>query len=489
MASPTAERRSRRRPTAVRRRRPEVDLRSARLVLGVAIAVAIAVLLYEARDTTLFNDEVELFESLAVGFDAETIMRPRNGHLLAVSNLIYQGVFSAFGPDYIVLRLIGGAGIAALSLLLFAYCRRRVGAWLGLAPAVIVLFLGASWETLLWPLSVMTFVFALTAGIGALLMIDRRDGRGDIAACLLLVFAVACHSVGLPFVVGVAVMLLWRKRNRGRAWVFLVPLLLWLVWWIWAMQFDDPSALRAANVWLIPAYAAEALAIVLASVTGLGATISGEGLNPTVEIETGWGRVLALAAIVGLAIRITRRRIPIELVATLAILATYWTLTALSLGPDRAPDESRYILPGAVLVFLVVVNALQGIKLPRAATIAVLVVTLVSVSTGIRQLHDGALFLRDYSVRAQATASGVEQATATVPGNYEPSADPNLEGVVPPQFPLSAGRYFDGASEFGSLAFTSKELAGEPSNAAIAEQVRIAAISAGAGVDPPEVVP
>ena len=472
-----------------RRSRPQPNrLRRDRTVwyaLGGAIVLAAALILYETRGTTLYNDELSMFQSFAGGFDAETVFTPRNGHLLAVASLLYEAVFSAFGTDYLVLRIVDVLGLAALAVVLFEYLRRRVGSWLAFAPVVVVLFLGASWETILWPLSIATFGFALAAGIGALLCIERRDRRGDLAACALLILALACHSIALPFVVGIAVTLLWRKRNRGRAWVFLVPFVLYVIWWLWALKFDTSPALDSVNVWLIPAYAAEALAVVLASLTGLGATISGDGLNPTIEIETGWGRLLAIAAVVALAIRLSRRRVPIELVATLAILATYWSLAALSLGPERAPDESRYILPGAVLVLLVAANALAGIRLPSAARVAVVVVAAIAVLTGVRQLHDGSLFLRDYSVRAKATAAGIEEAKASVPQGYEPRNDPALADVVPPQLPLIADQYLAGASEFGSIAYDRRELEDEPLAAEVAETVRVAAISAGAGVEPP----
>jgi hypothetical protein len=475
-------------PRRPRRRRPggPGPDRAAWYALGAAIALAAALVLYETRGTTLFNDEVALFQNFGAGFDAETAFTPRNGHLLAVASLLYEAVFSAFGPDYLVLRIIDVVGLAVLALVLFEYLRRRVGAWLALAPTVVVLFLGASWETILWPWSIATFGFALAAGIGALLCVERRDRRGDLAACALLVLALACHSIALPFVVGVAVTLLWRSRHRGRAWVFLVPLVLYAIWWLWALRFDSSPALDSVNVWLIPAYAAEALAVVLAALTGLGATVSGEGLNPTIQIEPGWGRLLAIAAVIGLAIRVSRRRVPIALVATLAILATFWALAALSLGPDRAPDESRYILPGAVLVLLVAANALAGIRLPSAARIAVAVLAVFAVATGIRQLHDGALFLRDYSVRAQATAAGVEAAAASIPRGYEPRNDPALAEIVPPQLPLIADDYLAAADEYGSIAYSQRELDDDAFAADVAEQVRVAVISAGAGVEPPK---
>ena len=421
--------------------------------------VSAALILWETRDNGFFNDELWVFQELGEGFDAETVLAPRNGHLIAVSNLLYGFVFSTIGPEYIVFRVVEIAGLLVLSGLLYAYARRRVGPALALAPAIVILFLGAAWETILWPYSIATFGFALAAGIGALLALERGDRRGDVWACLLLLFSVASVSVGLTFALAVAVYLLLSGRGWRSLWIPAVPFLAWGVWWLWAMSYDEPSSLAVENLWLIPAYAAESLAVVLAAVTGLGATLSGEGLNPTVEFDIGWGRPLAVIVIVAFAVRIWRGRLPVAFWATLAALASYWALAALSLAPDRAPDESRYILPGALLLFLVAANALAGVRLPRPAQVAVAVVVLVSVLTGIRQLHDGEIVLRDYALRSKAILAGIERTDGEVADTYAPIVDPELQGDVPSQLPVQAGPYLEAVDRFGSPAFSDAELA------------------------------
>lgn len=442
--------------------------------------VSAALILWETRDNGLFNDELWVFQELGEGIDAETVLAPRNGHLVALSNLLYGAVFSAIGPEYVVFRVIEVLGLLALSALVYAYVKRRVGPALALAPAVVVLFCGAAWETILWPYSIATFGVALATGIGALMALERRDRRGEVAACLLLTVSVASVSVGLTFVLAAAVAILLGGGGWRKLWIPAVPLILWGAWWLWAMRFDEASSLSAVNVWLIPAYAAESLAVVLAAVTGLGATLSGEGLNPTIELDMDWGVPLALAAIVALAVRLSRGRLPVGFWAALAALGTYWAMAALSLGPDRAPDESRYILPGAILVFCVAANALVGVRLPRAGQLAVLVVVLVSVATGIRQLHDGEIVLRDYSLRSKAILAGIERAEGSVPDEYTPLADPALHGSVPAQLPLRAGPYLEAVERFGSPAFSEQELREEgPLLQGLAERTYRSASGAG----------
>jgi hypothetical protein len=444
--------------------------------------VSAALIFWESRDNAFFNDELLAFQELGEEIDPETILAPRNGHLIAVSNLLYGLVFSTIGPEYIVFRIIEIAGLLALSALLFAYAKRRVGPALALAPAVVILFLGAAWETILWPYSIATFGVALAAGIGALMALDRRDRRGDVTAFLLLLLSVASVSVGLTFVLGVAVAILLAGRGWRTLWIPAVPLVLWGAWWLWAMRFDEASSLSAVNLWLIPAYMAESLAVVLAAVTGLGATLAGEGLNPTVEFNADWGIPLAVIVIVAFAVRLSRGHLPIAFWATLAALASYWALAALSLGPDRGPNESRYILPGAILVFVVAANALTGVRLPRAGQVAVVVVVLISVATGIRQLHDGEIVLRDYSLRSKAILAGIERAEGSVADDYAPVDDPELSGFVPSQFPVEAGPYLEGVESFGSPAFSDEELAEQnPLLQGLADKAYRSALASGAG--------
>ena len=485
-ASAKAPRRPRRRTDGAGAgdERPDRDRpdRGPLYVLGAAIAVAVALVLYETRDTTLFDSELGLYTGFAAGFDLDAVLAPRDGHLVAVASLLYELGFTGFGAEYFFFRILGAIVLAILAVVLYVYVRRRLGAWPALAPVVLVLFLGAAWEALLWPYAMLTVGLALACGIGALLLVERRDRGGDVAACALLVLAVACHSIGLAFCLGVAVKLLWRKRHRRRAWVVLVPLVVYAVWWLWALKFDDTSALDLGNIWLIPAYAANALAVVLAALTGLAATITGEETS-TIEIDAGWGAPLALAAIAAFALRLARGRTPIALVASFSILLAFWAFAALSLGLDAGPEASRYILPGAVLVVLVGADALAGVPVPSAARIAVALVVVIGVATGIRQLTDGGEFLRDYSTQVRATAAGLEAAEASVPQDYEPAADPALEGEVPPGLPLVAGEYLEAAKEFDSLAPERGELS--PEERRLSERIRITAISAGAGVEPP----
>jgi hypothetical protein len=465
---------------------PRVEDRGTRLALGFAMAISAALILWESRGTTFFNDELVLFQRFQGDFDPEVLLMPFNGHLIAVGSLIFEAGLELAGPEPLLFRLVGIATLLLLAGTLYAYLRRLVSPWLALAPVVVILFLGSSWEVLLWPMSNINTCLSMAAGVGALVALESDRRRSDLIACALLLLGLATGTYALAFLVGAAVSVLAGRDRWARAWIVVVPATLFAAWWLWARQFDQDTSLALANVWLLPSFSLQSLAVVLAAMTGLSATLSGEGLNPTIEIDAGWGRVLAVAALAGMAVRLARGRLPRGFWVALTALLTFWALIALSFGPDRIPEESRYILPGAVLVTLVAGQALAGIRIPTPAAVAVLAVTLLAIATGIRQLHDGGLFLRDYSDRARATLAGIEAAPDADPG-YEPRADPELADIVPSQLPVQLGPYLDAVERFGSPAFTRGELQSEPAEIReIADRVRVAAIAASAGVEPPE---
>ena len=437
---------------------PSTADRIAWTVLAIAGALSAALILLETRGNTFFNDEFAVLAHLGGGFDLEAMLTPHNGHLVGVAYLVYEVVLEVFGADPAVFRVIGVLALVACSTLVFIYLRRRIDPLLALAPAVVLLFLGASWETLLWPFSVATWGFAVLAGIGALLALEREDRAGDIWACVLLVVAVASHSTGLAFLVGAAVYIGLRGDRWPRAWVVVVPLALYAVWWLWALKFDQDSPLAAENLWLIPSFAADSLAAVAAAVTGLAANLGAESPNATIQIEPGWGRALGLVAIALVAVRVVRGNVPRALWTTLALLLAFWASLALGFGPGRTPDQSRYIYPGAVLLFLVAGAALTGYRVPRAGVIAALVVAALATMTGIRQLHDGQLFLDDYSQRVRAQLAMIEIGGDAIPPEFDPHTRPDLAEVVPPQLPLQAGSYLAAAERFGALGFDTPEL-------------------------------
>ena len=123
-------------------------------------------------------------------FDSDALFGPHNEHMVLVPVLIFKALWAATGlGGYWAFRLLVVLLHLACVVLVYAVARRRLGPWLALAPALVLLFLGTAWEIVLWPFEIQ-FLIPAAAGLGVLLLLEREDLRGDLIACGLLVLVV-----------------------------------------------------------------------------------------------------------------------------------------------------------------------------------------------------------------------------------------------------------------------------------------------------------
>src|SRR5262245_55541518 len=136
------------------------------------------------------------------GHSPSDFLDPHQGHLVLGVVLVYKLLLVAFGmsspiPYHAASTLL----YLVAAALLFVYMRPRVGDWLALFGTTVILFFGASALDLL-PSFQIFFSGSMAAGLGALLMLDRGDRRGDVAACLLLLISISFSELGIAFSVG-----------------------------------------------------------------------------------------------------------------------------------------------------------------------------------------------------------------------------------------------------------------------------------------------
>ena len=112
-------------------------------------------------------------------------------------------------------------------VLLFVYVRRRVGDWLALAAVLPILFMGVASEDLLNVFQICYFG-SMAFGIGALLVFEREETRGDVLTCLLLLASLAFAEIAFAFAVACAVVVALAEARWRRLWVIAVPFLLYL---------------------------------------------------------------------------------------------------------------------------------------------------------------------------------------------------------------------------------------------------------------------
>lgn len=376
------------------------------LIAGAAVASA-ALLLWLQRDLTYASDEIFWVPLSQESFDRFLV--PYAGHLLLGPLLVAGAVYDVFGLDFRAFGVVHVIGVATVGLLVFEHCRRRVGPVLALVPGVIVLFLGSSFGPLLQPVFGLQYVLPLAAGIGALLMLERGDRRGDVAASVLLCVALASFSYGIAFLVGAAIAVVL-SPNRSRRWpVVAVPLLLYGAWRIYALRFGG-SEVELSNLLWLPAYAVDSLAVIATSLFGQGEWIGDGPLTSLHLRDFEAGRLVAglgLAALEAIAVAALvlwlrrRRPLPPSFWVALGVLATVWFSHALALATFRPPGEVRYIYPTTVLLVLFAAETARGIRPSRFAVAVFFGITLLALAGNLDRLREGRRIQHAYAVQAR----------------------------------------------------------------------------------------
>jgi hypothetical protein len=434
----------------------------ATLGLGVLLALATAFLLHEMRGTTFWVDEWDWIQNRRGG-DLDTFLRPHNEHLSVVPIALYKLLFATAGLDqHLPYRALVLVAHLACASLVFVYVRRSVGAVPALCAAALVLFLGPAWQNILWPFQVGSVV-SLGAGIGALLLLDRRDRRGDAAASLLLGLSLLTSGIGIVVAIGLVVDVAWGRRRAGDAWIVALPIALYGVWWL---AYQDTTFIRH-NVVLIPGFAADSAAAALSALAGLGA-----GPDAETGQTLGWGRPLALAAALAIAWRLARLRpIRARVLTLLAMLLAFWALTALRRAQISTPLESRYLYTSGVLLILLTAELARGVVLTRRALAVLVAVAAVAVIANVGDLRDAGRFLRTQSEGERAVLAALELSRTAVPRDHAATAFPGYPLVV-----VQAGPYFDAARAYGSPAAAPGELAALPGAARLAADRELSTI-------------
>ena len=385
---------------------------------------------------------------------AGTLLKPHNEHLSLVPVLVFKLLFVTVGIDsYWPYRLAVILVHLVCVALVFVLARRRVGDLFALALSASILFLGSAWQDLLWPFQI-GYLASVAAGLGMLVALDRRDRTGRIWACVLLTVSIASSSLGLPFAaLAIADLLLagrepWRSPERWkRLWVVAAPVALYVVWFLAYGNLNATPGqahgfgLFRQNGPLIPSYMADMAASAFAGLIGLAID---------------WGRPLVLLAI-GFGIwYANRRRASARALSLLAGVLVLWGLTALLRAQLYSAGDSRYVYPGAVLLVLLLAEALRGTRATlRAGLVAATLVVFAAVGN-YGPLKAGSLQFQDWSRYVRAELGALEIAG--------PSAPPTL-APDPMRAPdITADRYFAAVRQLGSPADTPEEIKrqGEP---------------------------
>lgn len=418
------------------------DPRNPVRVLVAATVAAAGLILVLGRGTSFSADEV-VFLATAPDLNLRTVLEPHGGHLLAITRLVYKAIAEANGLDYLPFRVLALATVIAMVWLLFAWARRRVDPWVAALLCMVLLFLGSDFLHTFHG-NGFTVLSSICFGLAALLAFDRGDRRGDAWACAFLVLGVLSYSVILAFIAGIGFLTIYDRASWRRIWVALVPLGLYILWRLWLVVDDVGSAgtgIELSNLLLVPAWAFQSLAGVIAALSGLGYAFGGselpagaDGLSAVTEVAVSpVGPPLALAALAGLCWSIGRRGLGPILAATILMALVLWTMQALvgeGSFASRVPGgDSRYLYPGAVLVLLVAFAA-AGPGRPSDRGLALLAVwSLSAIAVNVMVLRDGAERAEKYGHQIEGMA-GVFKITGTADRDADTSSTTGLLSAV-----------------------------------------------------------
>lgn len=418
--------------------RPWLRGRLAILTLGFLMVITAAALIYVGKGLTFVWDEWG-FIYWRREWTFDVFLNPHNEHLALFPVGVFKVLFATVGlTEHWVYRLaVVGAHLVCVALV-FVLARRRVGDGLALAASVPILLLGSAYENLLWPFQV-GLIASVAAGLGALLMLDRSDTRGDISACLLVGLSLASGSVGLPVAVAVLVEVLLRPDGLRRLWVPGLPLGLYALWYV----AYGPSELAlggtlSANLPGVPSYAADVAAAAFAGLAGLAPYDGGP---------------LAVAAVLVAVVLMVRRglrtTVSARFLSLLAAALAFWTLTGVArahLGASSA-YAPRYVYFGAVLIVLLAVELARGTRPTRPALAVVTLLVGAAAVGNIQLLRQGVEPFRAESESTVASMAALELAG--------PATAPEAR-VDPQRWWLIADEYFQAAAELGSPAYAAQ---------------------------------
>ena len=402
---------------------------------------------------TFWRDEWELLLHRR-GWSVGTFLDPAVEHLVAIPVLIYKVLLGVSGMNSPVpFQLVAVLSFLLSVVLLFLYVRTRLGAWLALAAILPILFLGPSWDDLLFPYQ-LTWFGSAACGLAALMCLERQSRIWDVAATVLLVAGLLFSDAGIPFVAGAAAEVALSSRRAERAFVAVIPAALWGVWYL-GWGHTAHTFVSFDNVAHLPSYVLDGLSSSLSAYLGLSSPI-GETGSPAL----GWGRPLLVLTACLAIWRLWRIWRPPDRVWTVvAVLVGYWSLTALNASPFGLPTVGRYQYLGCLGFALVAAELGRGVRIGRWTTIGIVAFAVIAALSNYTGLRDAANGLAGIAQKTRGGLAALELARDRVdPGFQLTLQNSNLDylGLV------DARSYLSAVDSYGSPAYSPSELTTAP---------------------------
>lgn len=401
--------------------------RLAWLVLGFGMVISFGLAMWFGRHSWYSVDE-QVWLSESSDFSLGTAFSDHYGHLVFIPRVLYKLIFATLGTGYLPFRLLSLCAIFLTVALLFVLLKRRLPAFVALAPCLVLLVFPVDpWNYLVG--NGFFVLLPVACGLAALICLERRSRVGDLAAFGLLCFGILTCTFVLPFIAGIALFFLLTRENRRRAWIGLLPLAGYALWRVLegvATTSVANDGTDWVNLFQLPAWSFQALGAILATLAGLNFDLSTHAPYPSGGPAA---PALAVLVLVAAAWHLRNTRPSRDLWLFLAILLALFTSQVLVSGEaGRGPAEPRYLYPGAILVVLAGAEILRKVQWSRAGFIGVWTVCIVSLLTGGALLTKNTEWMELWFDQARADITAISLLEST--GNPPPvSAQPRLRAL------------------------------------------------------------
>lgn len=427
-------------------------------VLFGGMAASAVLALWFGREVSWTIDEYSWI-SLTPDFSLGQAFDPYVGHLIAIPRLIYWAALEINGTgDYWIFRALTLLSVFLMVGLLFAWLRRRVPDFVALPFCLVLLIFPVDHLHYLTGNGIV-IALALAFGVAALLSWERGDTKGDVGAFVFLLLGMMTYTVSIPFAIGLALAALIDPGARRRVWVGAVPLVLFGIWRMLEGSNElegKTGEIEWGNLLLLPAWAFQATGSTLAGMTGLGFDFAKVAGGPADTQGFVLGPILTTLALAGLVWRFTKGMLPAGFWIASAILMALYASQIIVWGTldARDPGAPRYLMPGALMLILIIGEALRRIELSRVAfgTLWVIALTGVIMSVGMLARNTEWLITADDSAKAEVTAIEILESARKPP-------------LAPIDQPRSSIRYeYDAgkAGEYDYLGLNSADIDSRP---------------------------
>lgn len=431
------------------------QLLSPPLLFAAAVVLAVPFLLYVHRDIGPFQDEWEFILDHH-GISADSLLSHLNGQVMATIAVILTVVEELFSPASTwPLAVISVAAQVLVACMVWTYTRGKANDWYALAAGVLVLFLGAGWEIVVWSFNI-GWKLGVAAGIGALVLFERRDDRlATVLAALLLVFGIFSSGSAAPFIAALAVYALWPETRR-RALATIAPAV--ILFGLWKLTYGAEFAGRRTFL-TVPETVYEVASHGFGGLFGAGPEL---------------GAAIAVAAVIGLLIVFSRAQ-SIERSATVALCLplAFWMILGLERS-DYGFFHSRYMYSSIILILLAGAHFVQYVRVTAPVKLAAAVLFAFAFVGQLQEMQDGARYLRGGSSATLSFVSALgmtDRADATSP-------DFSTEDKYQFSDEYKRTRIYDWLGDRGSeFAVTAEEVAAGPAYQKDAVDAALVALS------------